>query len=153
MSTLTKSSSNRGGLWQNPIDRFFRNDFMDLLSKDVQLTVPSINISEGKNNYKIEMAAPGLKKDDINIDVDGGMITISCEKESESTNGNGKNSDNENTYTRREYNYSSFSRSFTIPDNANTEKMSAKYSDGILHLTIPKMQETERNKKQKIKID
>ena len=137
--------------WNNPLDRLFRNDFMDLWNQDVTETVPSINITEEKNNYVVEMAAPGLKKEDFNIDVEKGLITISCEKESESTSGNG--TENNDTYTRREYNYSSFSRSFTLPENADGEKIKAKYADGILRLEIAKNEESQKSKSQKIKVE
>jgi HSP20 family protein len=129
-----------------PFDGFLRNGFMDLFNQESQLTVPSVNIREDKNNYIIEMAVPGMKKDDFNIDVDGNVMTISCEKESQNTSGEEEN------YSRREYNYSSFSRSFTIPDNANGEKVSAKYTDGMLQLTVPKDEEGKKKGK-KIKVD
>src|SRR5687767_6485392 len=98
MTTLTKNSNKRMPVqrWHNPFDRFFRNDFTDLLSRDIMETVPSINISEGKSSYKVELAAPGLKKEDINIDVDGDLLTISCEKESETRDGNDTSNKNGN---------------------------------------------------------
>jgi HSP20 family protein len=150
MTTLTKNTNGRtpAQRWNNPFDRFFRNDFMDMWPSGVSETVPSINIAEGKDQYSIEMAAPGLKKEDFNIDVDGNLITISCEKESETKEG--KEGDN---YSRREYNYSSFSRSFTIPENANAENISARYNDGILKLTVPKKPQSQKGNGQKIKVE
>jgi HSP20 family protein len=154
MTTLTKSGSrNRPSLsrFNSPLDRFFRNDLFDLWNGDTPLeTVPSINITEEQNSFKVEMAAPGMKKDDFNIDIDDNLITISSEKETETGNGNGKESRN---YTFREYNYSKFSRSFTIPDSADANKITAKYTDGILTLTIPKRPEQLKHKSQKIKVD
>jgi HSP20 family protein len=143
-----KSSIQR---WNNPFDRLFRNDFMDLWNQDVTETIPSINITEEKNNYVVEMAAPGLKKEDFNIDVDKDLITISCEKETETTSEDGK--DKNGNYTRREYNYSSFSRSFTLPENADGQKIKAKYVDGILKLEIAKNEESNKSRTQKIKVE
>jgi HSP20 family protein len=143
-----KSSIQR---WNNPFDRLLRNDFMDLWNQDVTETIPSINITEEKNNYVVEMAAPGLKKEDFNINVEKDLITISCEKESETTSEDGK--DRNGNYTRREYNYSSFSRSFTLPDNADGQKIKAKYTDGILRLEIAKNEESQKPKTQKIKVE
>lgn len=143
-----KSSMQR---WNNPFDRLFRNDYLDLWNQDVTETIPSINITEEKNNYVVEMAAPGLKKEDFNIDVDKDLITISCEKESESRSGDGK--DNNGSYSRREYNYSSFSRSFTLPENADGQKIKAKYTDGILRMEIAKNEDSQKSKTQKIKVE
>jgi HSP20 family protein len=157
MTTLTRNSNrNRPSISRlsSPLDRFFRNDLLDFWSGGDSAidTIPSINITEEQNHYKIEMAAPGMKKDDFNIDIDNNLINISSEKESESANENGNGKKN-NNYTFREYNYSSFSRSFSIPDNAETSKITAKYTDGILSLNIPKKSEQLKNKSQKIKVD
>jgi HSP20 family protein len=90
---------------------------------------------------------PGLKKDDFNINVDGNLITISCDKETET-----KESKDKNGYYRTEYNYSCFSRSFTLPDYADTNKITAKYNDGLLNLSIPKKPEAQQNMSKKIKV-
>jgi HSP20 family protein len=131
----------------DPFSRFFRNDFLDFWNTDVPATVPSVNITEDKNNYHIEMAAPGLKKEDFNIDLDGDVLTISSEKEEEKKEG--KETGN---YFRKEYNYTSFSRSMTLPDNVDVKKIDAKYNDGILSVSIPKKSGEEVNKSQKIKV-
>jgi HSP20 family protein len=154
MTTLSKNQNRKNGLQTlyNPLDRFFRNDFIDLWDKASPMTVPGINISEGKSSYKIEMAAPGLKKEDINVEADGNMLTISCEKESERSDGSPEK-DDEHTYSRREYNYSSFSRSFTIPENADGENIKAKYENGVVRIDLPKKKENLKGGKQKISID
>jgi HSP20 family protein len=72
----------------------------------------------------VSLAAPGMKKEDFKIDVDGNMLTISSEKEE-------TKEEKEKKFTRKEYNYSSFSRSFTLPDEVNKEKIDAKYEDGF----------------------
>lgn len=132
------------------LDRFFRNDPFDLWDSGNQFTntVPALNILEEEKNFKVELAAPGMKKDDFNIDIDDNVVTISSEKESETTEGG----DNKK-YSFREYNYSSFSRSFSLPENADTEKITAKYSDGVLCLTVPKKNEQAKPKKNKVRVE
>jgi HSP20 family protein len=149
MNSLIKSKSRamRPSLWYNsPLERFFSNDFDWWDGDTMEMKVPAINVSEDKNNYKVELAAPGLKKDDFKIEVEGNMMSISCEQETET-----KEPKNDN-YTRREYNYSSFSRTFTLPDDADAEHVTAKYADGVLNLTLPKIEGTQKEKKQQIKV-
>lgn len=132
--------------WSSPLDRFFRSDFPDFLGTDIVETVPSLNLTEDKNNYVIELAAPGLKKEDFNVNVDGNLLTVSCDKETETKE------ERENGFSRREYNYSSFSRTVTLPDYADSDKITAKYLDGVLSLTIPKKPEAQKVATQKIKV-
>jgi HSP20 family protein len=150
MTTLAKNQNRNvrrmSPSWLSPFNRFLGNDFTDLWESENPVTVPSINIKEEKDKYEIEMAAPGLNKEDFNIDVDGNLLTISCEKETESE-------DNKtNGYARKEYNYSRFTRSFTLPDYADADKINAKYQNGILDLTIPKKPEAQKTSTQKIKV-
>lgn len=121
-------------------DEFFRpwNDWFDtsnLIGRVIN--VPAVNIVDTKNEYHVTVAAPGLKKDDFKIDVEGNVLTISTEKEE-------SKEENEGQYTRREYNYSSFCRSFTLPDEVNKEKIEAKYDDGILNITMPRKEEAKK---------
>ncbi len=101
------------------------------------LTVPAVNIVENNNDYKVTVAAPGLKKSDFKIDVDGNVLNISAETEE-------KKKEKEEKYTREEYNYSSFSRSFTLPDDVSKEKIEASYADGVLKLILPKKEEAKK---------
>jgi len=109
------------------------------------LSVPAVNITENKDNYEVSLAVPGLKKDDFKIDVDGNMLTISSEKEE-------TKEEKEKTFTRKEYNYSSFSRSFTLPEEVNKEKIEAKYEDGVLKLTLPRKEEAKKTTAKKIAV-
>ncbi|MFD2246864.1 Hsp20/alpha crystallin family protein [Pontibacter ruber] len=130
------------------VDRFFDQDLFMLpmhWRKQFETSVPAVNIRENDKEYTIEVAAPGMKKDDFNIDMEEGMLTISCQKEQE------QKEDKEN-YRRREYNYSSFSRSFSLPESVKPEDIKAHYENGVLLLNVPKTQEQQRPKK-KIKID
>ena len=101
------------------------------------LNVPAVNIAEHKNEYQVSVAVPGMKKNDFKIDVEGNVLTISSEKE-ETTE------DTEGQFTRREYNYSSFTRSFTLPDEVNKENIEAKYEDGVLKITMPRKEDAKR---------
>lgn len=101
------------------------------------MKMPAVNVTDNKNDYMVCLAAPGLKKEDFKIDVDGNMLTISSEKEE-------SKEEKDSRYTRKEYNYSSFSRSFTIPDDVNKEKIDAKYEDGELRLMLPKFEEAKK---------
>ena len=102
-----------------------------------QARIPSVNITENKDEYNVSLAVPGMKKDDFKIDVQGNILTISCEK-------NETTEEKEKRYTRREYSYSSFSRSFTLPDEVNSEKIDARYEDGLLKLSLPRKEEAKK---------
>lgn len=131
MSNLIKKS----GLFPTFLfEDFFSKDFFDWTNKnftDFGSTLPAVNIKEVDTAYNIEMAVPGLKKEDFKISFDRNVLTISSEKKEEKEDKNEK-------FTRREYNYQSFSRSFTLPENSNAENISAEYKDGILKVSIPK---------------
>ena len=115
----------------NPYEIFFHNDFMDVLTGEEPINTPFINIMDENKNYRIEMAAPGLKREDFKITVEGNVMTISCK------NDNVFNEVNIiKIYTRKEYSYSGFSRSLTIPDDADADSVNAKYKDGIVSITI-----------------
>jgi HSP20 family protein len=101
------------------------------------MTVPAVNITDNENFFKISLAAPGLTKDDFHINLEGNMLTISCEKEEKKEEKNEK-------MTRNEYNFSSFERTFTLPEEVNMEKIEAKYIDGVLDLMLPKKEEAKR---------
>lgn len=100
-------------------------------------TVPAVNISETKDEFKVALAAPGMKKDDFSIDMEGNMLTISCEKED-------NKEEKDHRFNRKEYSYSSFSRSFTLPDEINKEKIEARYEEGVLKLVLPKKEEAKK---------
>jgi HSP20 family protein len=95
------------------------------------MTLPNVNISEDKNGYSLDVAAPGLHKKDFKIEVNGNVLTISAEKEQ-------NKEEKEENYTRQEYNYSSFSRAFTLPEDVVQDKIDATYDGGILKLSLPK---------------
>lgn len=110
------------------------------------LTVPAVNITDEDDAYNVTLAAPGMKRDDFSIDVTGNLLTISAEKEDSSES-------KEKKFTRKEYNYSSFSRSFTLPDEIQLENIDAKYSDGVLTIVLPKNEDSKKQQSKKIVIN
>ena len=101
------------------------------------LKMPAVNVTDNKDNYLVSVAAPGMKKNDFKIDIDGNMLSISCEKEE-------TKEEKEKKYTRKEYSYSSFSRSFTLPDDVMRQKIEATYEDGVLNVKLPKSEESKK---------
>ncbi len=106
--------------------------------------VPAVNISETEKELVVEVAAPGMEKDDFDVSIDNGRLTISVEKEASTE-------EEEKDYHRREYSFQSFRRSFWLPDHVSDEQIVAKYSKGVLKITLPKKEE-ETTKKVKIAI-
>jgi HSP20 family protein len=126
--------------WANLVNSFFNNDLSDWSNRhysDTNTTLPAVNIKENTDAFEVEMAAPGMAKDDFKIELNNDLLTISSEKKNESEIKEGE------TYTRREYSYQSFSRSFNLPKTIDAEKISAKYENGILSITIPKREEAK----------
>lgn len=106
-------------------EKFFDSDWLK------RPALPAVNVTETDKNYEIEVAAPGRSKKDFNISAENGVLTISSEQKEEKEQ-------KEKGYTRKEFSYSSFSRSFTLPENANEEEIKANYADGILKLEVAK---------------
>lgn len=160
MSTLMKApkngglaKTNTGGLvgsfptWSNWIDDLLNNDLPTIFRPNFNtgMSLPMVNIGETDDAYLVEMAVPGMKKSDFNIEIDNQVLSISSEVEnSEDTT--------EDNYTRREFGYASFKRSFTLPDTVQEQKINASYEDGILKLHLPKKEEAKRLPARKIKI-
>ncbi len=129
------------------IDEFFGGDIFPgfFLDFDKRMVTPAVNIIESKDDFRIEVAAPGLDKADFRINVENNVLTISAEKEE-------KNEEKDERFMRREFNYASFSRSFTLPASMDTEKISAKHKDGVLNVVIPKKEEAKEKPARSIKI-
>ena len=120
-------------------DRFFDSDWLKKQS------VPAVNVKETEKNFEIEVAAPGLNKKDFKITVDNGVLTISSEKKEEKEQ-------KEKDYTRKEFSYSSFSRSFSLPENVNEDAVQANYEDGLLKLSVAKKTITPPKNKKAIEV-
>lgn len=136
----SKALSKKTEFFPSVFDEFFKpwNEWFDnggLATRT--LTVPAVNIVENKDDYQISVAAPGLKKSDFNIDVEGNTLTISSEKEE-------TKEEKDARHTRKEYNYSSFSRSFTLPETVKQDNIEAVYEDGVLRVTLPKKEDAKK---------
>jgi HSP20 family protein len=121
-------------------DRFFENDLFDWSNRNystTDTTLPSVNIKESADDFEVELAAPGFEKKDFNIELNHDLLTISSEKKVENETKEGQQ------FARREFSYQSFSRSFTLPNTADSEKIKAKYENGILKVSIPKREEAK----------
>lgn len=123
----------------------FGDDLPDMGSFEERSTAPAVNVKEEKDSFLIELAAPGLNKKDFSIDVDNNVLTISHEKKEEDK----KEEDN---YVRKEFFYSTFRRSFTLPESVLSDKIKATHKDGILEIKIPKKEEAKEKGPKKIDI-
>lgn len=143
--TLVKSNTSPApSVWSD----FFDNDkfFSDRwIAKELNQSLPAVNIKESGNGFSIDFAAPGYKKSDFKINVKGNVLSVNAEKQDESKEENEK-------FTRQEFAYASFSRSFTLPQAVNADKIEAKYTDGILKLSIPKKEEAKAQSKKEITV-
>ncbi len=113
------------------VEDFFKDDegFFPFLRSD--FTMPAVNVSEKEDKWELEAAVPGMEKDDFDVKVEKGVLRISAEKELSSEV-------KEENYMRKEFNFSSFSRSFWLPDNIREDGIEAHYEKGILRVVIPK---------------
>ena len=129
------------------IDELFNKNFgTEFMSNfNTGLTLPSVNIKDKADSFEVDMAVPGFVKDDFEVNVDNHILSISAEHKME------KDEELEN-YTRREFGYSNFRRSFTLPDTVNAEKIKATYKDGILNIVIPKLEEAKKKPMRSIKV-
>jgi HSP20 family protein len=145
--TLTKFSGND---FPSIVNRFFDKDLMDWSNSNfagLDSTLPAVNVKETENDFQIEVAAPGMKKDDFKLSYENGQLTISAEFDKE------ERGSSKEKYLRREYRYRSFQRSFTIQENmVESAGIDAKYLDGILSITLPKREELKPKPAREIKI-
>lgn len=119
------------------VDDFFNSSLTNFIGRDNDWNVPSVNVIENQDSYRIEVAAPGLEKEDFEVKVDNGLLHISARREhTDEVKEEGK-------YMRREFNFTSFSRSFQLPEGAKAEDIKAAYENGVLNVTLPKTAEVE----------
>ena len=132
--------------WPNLVEEFFNGDlFPRFFDAENRQSLPAVNIIESKDDYRIEVAAPGLNKEDFKVNLENNVLTVSSEKEENQES-------NEKKVMRREFSYYSFSRSFTLPQTINSDKIMASHKDGILTITIPKKEEAKEKHARDIKI-
>ena len=124
------------------LDDFFGNEWVDKTSS----TAPAVNVIETDKEYKVEIAAPGLTRDDFKIDInEDNELTVSMEKKVEK-NEESEKEGKKHTYLRREFSYSSFRQRMILPDNVNVDNIDAKMENGVLTIDIPKKPEEEKRK-------
>jgi HSP20 family protein len=122
----------------------FDDDFFPVITNRTS-SMPAVNIREDEKNYILDLAIPGIDKKDLKIDINEDVLTISSETQNEKE-------ENKDGYKRKEFSYSSFCRSFYIPENTDKEKIEGNYKDGVLSVTLPKLTEEKSKISREIKI-
>src|SRR6201996_4479007 len=139
---LVKFNNNPNNTLLPGFNDVFESIFNDTFFNDRLVSrVPAVNISESENNYHVELAAPGLKKEDFKLNLERNQLSISVEQSADQQ-------DNQKNYSKREYSYSSFVRSFTLPESADHANIEASYTDGILRIDIAKREEAKAVRRQ-----
>jgi HSP20 family protein len=130
MRTLVRTNAAFPTIFDNVMNEFFSPAALN------QHGVPAVNIIENEEGFRLEVAAPGLSKEDFKLNLEHNVLTILAQKEQKSEETNEK-------YTRKEFSFSSFKRSFTLPQSVNNEAIQASYIDGILKVALPKKEEAK----------
>lgn len=142
MTSLVRSNGSFFPTIPSLLDDFFNRDWLDSSLAGWWTggaTLPAVNVKETGDDFRIEVAAPGMKRGDFKVELDNDVLTISAEREDRKEE---KGSDGH--YTRREFSYDSFRRSFSLPeDKVRGDKITARYVDGILQVTVPKSEEAK----------
>ncbi|QRR02716.1 Hsp20/alpha crystallin family protein [Dyadobacter sandarakinus] len=142
MSTLVKSH------FATPayMNSFFGKDlFSEFNTPAFSGSVPAVNVVENKDGFRIEVAAPGLQKSDFKLNLDKNQLTISAHKEQSEEQQN-------ETYSRREFKYTSFQRTFTLPTSIDGDRIEANYVDGVLSIALPKREEAKEKPAREISV-
>lgn len=140
--TLMKRNGNIFDSMPSLFDDFFTRDLFDWRSSNfsnTNTTLPAVNVKETADAFEVEMAAPGMQKDDFKVELNNNVLTISSEQKQEHEEKEGEK------YTRKEFSYQSFQRSFTLSKDAvDADNIEAKYDNGVLRLHIPKREEVKQ---------
>lgn len=148
--TLTRRNGNLSNSFPSLFDDWFSRDLFDWNNSNFSntgTTLPAVNVKETPETFEVEMAAPGMKKEDFKVELNNSVLTISSEQKNEHEEKEG------DKYTRKEFSYQSFQRSFQLSREAvDAEKIQAKYENGVLHLTIPKREEVKQKPSRLINI-
>jgi HSP20 family protein len=129
----------------NLFDNFFEKEFPYAFRSGHSNTVPAVNVIENKDGFVLELAAPGLNKNDFRLKMDNNVLSITCQKEN-------NKEENDSKYSRKEFSYCSFERSFTLPNTINSENINALYENGVLKISIPKKEEAKEKPVREISI-
>ena len=148
--TIVKRNGNPQNTFPALFNDFFTRNMFDWGESNYSntgTTIPAVNIRETNEAFEVEMAAPGMKKNDFKIELEGNILNISSETSNQTEEKEG------DRYSRREFSYQSFERSFTLAkDVLDAEKIKAKYEDGVLRLHIPKKEEVKQKPPRLIQI-
>jgi HSP20 family protein len=139
---LIKRNSNL--IFPSLLDEIFKPDWNGGI-QNFNSTIPAVNIKESETDFKLELFAPGLNKEDFNIEIDQKTLSISSEKQTEFE-------ENKEQYSRKEFSFTSFKRTFNLPETVNFDAIEANYENGILNLTLPKKEEALPKPKRLIEI-
>ena len=142
MKSLVKSNGTFFPAIPSLLDDFLTRDWLDSSLSNWRATgasLPAVNVMETNDDFRIEVAAPGMKRDDFKVELDNNVLTISSRREDKN-----EEKDENGNYTRREFSYQSFQRSFSLPESKVLgDKISARYVDGILYVTVPKSEDAK----------
>jgi HSP20 family protein len=142
MNTLAKTNGTLFPAIPSLLNNFLNEDWLDsslATWRSANATLPAVNVRETNDDYRIEVAAPGMKKDNFKVELENHVLTISADVQQ---NHDEKNAQGD--YTRREFSYQSFQRSFALPENkVEGEKIVARYQEGILFVSVPKREEAK----------
>jgi HSP20 family protein len=138
---------------KSPLEDLLAPDFLDFNANNLfndrlwlkKMNEPALNIKEKKDEFEIELAAPGFNKKDFEVTIDNGCLNISAKKEI-------SKEEKEEDYTRKEFSYNAFERSLQLPDSVSDEKIKAKYDNGILKFSLAKKEESKKMKPKVIEI-
>ena len=145
--TLVKWNSNGNGspAFSNLLESFFGKDLGEFVGRDYATAIPAVNVVETTEKFTVEVAAPGLKKENFHINLNNNLLTIASSYEKSNEEAKGK-------YTRKEFGYTSFQRSFTLPTTVDSSKIEASYKEGILYVYLPKREEAKEKPARQINI-
>lgn len=143
---MTLVKRNQTAQLPNLLDDFLKADWFGGTSNSFAMNTPAVNVIEREDSFSVQVAAPGMKKEDFNIELDNDMLSISAEQKIEN------DQEEEGKYTRREFSFSTFKRNFNLPDTINTAEIKAEYLDGVLHVELPKREEAKTQPKRLIEI-
>ena len=134
----SNGTTNSPAIFNSPFSGLFEN-FLgdDFLTREYASHVPAVNISEEDGKYNLELSAPGFEKDEFKISLEKGMLTISGEHKTEKET-------KEKTFSRKEFNYGSFQRTFSLPDSINEDAVDAKYENGILKISLARWEDPKK---------
>ncbi len=143
---MTLVKRNQTAQFPNVLDDFLKADWFGGTANGFAMNTPAVNVIEREDSFSVQVAAPGMKKEDFNIELDNDILSISAERQS------GEENKEKGKYTRREFSFSTFKRNFNLPDTINNAEINAEYVNGVLQVTLPKREEAKTQPKRLIEI-